>query len=260
MSLPSTQAARGWSGLTAVDNEDNPLGRITHIYLDHDTGLPEWALVATPERRRTFVPLAGAARKGDRVGVAVHKGAVSDAPAIRPGRELSDGDAARLYGHYVGTSGDRNRGARRASGRGLVPRLKAAAAPPARSAAARLREARGGVPEVGRSGRARRLSLAGLGSALVVVAVLAGRARRRRAAGVRETLARTLGQLLAAPQAALRRRRRRRRLRVARRTLAMPATALGMRLRGIRQAAGGLGTEVGRRVPSPPRRRLRTRR
>jgi hypothetical protein len=261
MSLPSIQAARGWSGLTAVDNEDNPLGRITHIYLDRDTGLPEWALVATPERRRTFVPLAGAARKGDRVGVAVHKGAVSDAPAIRPGRELSDGDAARLYGHYVGTSGDRNRGARRAPGRGLVPRLlKEAAAPPARSAAARLREATGGVPEAGRSGRARRLSLAGLGSALAMVAVLAGRARRRRAAGVRETLARTLGERLAAPQAALRRRRRRRRLRVARRTLAMPATAIGMRLRGIRQAAGGLGAEVGRRIPSPPRRRLRTRR
>jgi hypothetical protein len=213
MTLPSVEAARGWSGLTAVDSDDQPLGRITDIYLDRDTGLPEWALVATPERRRrTFVPLAGAARKGDRIAVAVHKKAVSDAPAIRPNRELSDGDAARLYGHYVGPSGDRNRGARRARGRGPVARLRAAAAPPARSAPARRREAGGEGPEAGRSGRVRWLSLVGLGSALIlgVAAVLAGRVRRRRAPSVREVLGRALGELLAAFQAAPQRRRGRR--------------------------------------------------
>src|ERR671923_2475971 len=98
MTLPSIEAARGWSGLTTVDSDDQPLGRITDVYLDRDTGQPEWALVATPERRRlTFVPLAGAARKGDRVAVAVPKAAVSDAPTIPPSRQLSDGDAGRLY-------------------------------------------------------------------------------------------------------------------------------------------------------------------
>jgi PRC-barrel domain protein len=205
MTLPSVETARNWSGLTAVDSDDQPLGRITDIYLDHDTGQPEWALVATPQRgRRTFVPLAGAARKGDRVTVAVPKAAVGDAPAVRPGRELSDNDAARLYGHYVGTSGDRNRGARRARGRGPVARLRAATAPPARSASARLREARG-------PGQLRWLSLAGLGSALlVVVGILAGRLRRRRAPSVGEALRRALGELLAAFKAALPRGRGRR--------------------------------------------------
>jgi hypothetical protein len=168
MTLPSIEAARGWSGLTAVDSDDEPLGRITEIYLDRDTGQPEWALVATPQRRRTFVPLAGAARKRDRVAVAVPKVAVSDAPAVRPGRELSDGDAARLRG------------------------------------------ARGRVPEAGRSGRLRWLVLAGLGSALGMVAVLAGRVRRRRAPTVVEALGRALAELLAAFQAALARGRGRR--------------------------------------------------
>jgi PRC-barrel domain len=203
MTLPSIEAARGWSGLTAVDSDDEPLGRIVDIYLDRDTGQPEWALVATAQRRRTFVPLAGAARKRDRVAVAVPKAAVSDAPAVRPGRELSDGDAARLYGHYVGSSGDGNRGARRARGRGPVARLRAATAPPARSAAARLRGARDRGPEAGRSGRLRWLLLAGLGSALGIVAVLAGRVRRRRAPTVGEALDRALAELLAAFQAAL---------------------------------------------------------
>jgi hypothetical protein len=211
MTIPSVETARNWSGLTAVDSDDQPLGRITGIYLDHDTGQPEWALVATPQRgRRTFVPLAGAARKGDRVTVAVPEAAVGDAPAVRPGRELSDNDAARLYGHYLGTSGDRNRGARRARGRGPVARLRAATAPPARSASARLREARGQVPRAGGSGRQRWLSLAGLGSALLVAGILAGRLRRRRAPSVGEAVRRALGELLAAFQAALPRGRGRR--------------------------------------------------
>jgi hypothetical protein len=210
MTLPSIEAARGWSGLTAVDSDDEPLGRITDIYLDRDTGQPEWALVATPQRRRTLVPLAGAARKRDRVAVAVPKAAVSDAPAVRPGRELSDGDAARLYGHYVGSSGDGHRGARRARGRGPVTRVRAATAPPAGSAAARLAGARGQVPEAGRSRRQRWLVLAGLGSALGMVAVLAGRVRRRRAPTVGEALGRALAELLAAFQAALARARVRR--------------------------------------------------
>jgi PRC-barrel domain len=158
MSLPSIQAARGWSGLAVVDSDDHPLGKIIHIYLDHDTGLPEWALVAMPGRRRqTFVPLAGAARKGNRVAVAVSKAAVSDAPTIRPGRELSDDDAARLYGHYVGASDDRKRGARRAPRRGLATRLKEVTAPPARdgqepSTGGRAVRPRATVAAAGRAG------------------------------------------------------------------------------------------------------------
>ena len=211
MTLPSVETARNWSGLTAVDSDDQPLGRIADIYLDRDTGQPEWALVATPQRRRSFVPLAGAARKRVQVVVAVPKAAVSDAPAVRPGRELSDGDAARLYGHYVGTSGDGNRGARRARGRGPVARLRATTAPPARSALARLQEARGRRPQAGGTGRPRWLSLAGLGSALlVVVGILAGRLRRRRAPSVGEALRRALGERLAAFQPALLRGRGRR--------------------------------------------------
>jgi hypothetical protein len=223
MSLPSIQAARGWSGLTVVDSDDHPLGKIIHIYLDRDTELPEWALIAMPgRRRRTFVPLAGAARKGTRIAVAVSKVAVSDAPAIRPGRELSDDDAARLYGHYVGASDDRKRGARRAPGRGLAARLKEVTAPPAKSAAARLGTARSRAQEATRSDRGRRLlSLAGLGSALAAAAV-AGRSRRRRAPGVGEAL----GEMLAAPRASLRSRRQRR-------------------------------PRAGRRMPSPPRPRTR---
>jgi PRC-barrel domain len=178
MTLPSVEAARGWSGLAAVDRDDQPIGRITGVYLDHDTGMPEWALVATPQRRRAFVPLAGAARRGDRVAVSVPRAAVGGAPAVRPGRELSDRDAARLYGHYVGAAGGPKGGARRAPGRGRLARLGWRV-------------------------------LAGVGAGLVVV-VAAGRVRRRRAAGVGGALARALGGLAAGLRGAPRGRRRRR--------------------------------------------------
>jgi hypothetical protein len=210
MTLPAVEAARNWPGLTAVDSHDQPLGRITDIYLDHDTGLPEWAVLATPGRHRTVVPLAGAARKGDRITVAVPKATLRDAPAIRSRRELSDSDAARLYGHYAGTPGDRKPGARRARGRGPLVRLRVASAPRVRSAAARLRAASGRVPQVGWSGRVRWRSLVGLGSALVVVVVLAGWVRRWRAPGVGAVLGRALGERLAAVRAGLPRRRGRR--------------------------------------------------
>jgi hypothetical protein len=255
MSLPSIQAARGWSGLTVVDSDDQPLGKIIDIYLDRDTELPEWALVAMPgRRRRSFAPLAGAARKGNQVAVAVSKAAVSDAPTIRPGRELSDDDAARLYGHYVGASDDRKRGARRAPRRGPATRLKEVTAPPARFATARLGTARSQALGAARSDRGRRLlRLAGLGSALAAATVFAARARSRRAPGVGEAL----GEVLVATRATLRGGRRWRRPRAGRRLRAVPATARRLRLRSIRPTAGARRAEPGRRIPSPPRPRTR---
>jgi hypothetical protein len=185
--------------------------------------------VATPQRRRVLVPLAGAAGKGDRVAVAVPKGAVSEAPAIRPRRDRCDRDAAGLSGHYLGGCGDRTPGARRARGRGRGARLQAATAPPAAwSAVAGMRAARGRGSQAQRSGRGWWWSLAGLGVALVVAAVVAGRLRRRRAAGVGAVLGRVLGVLLAAFQGALPGRRGRRWLG----SLGGPRRAGDRRLRG----------------------------
>jgi hypothetical protein len=160
---------------------------------------------------------------------------VSDAPAVRPGRELSDGDAARRSGHSVGSCGDGYRGARRARGRGLVARVRAAIAP----AAGRRRRGAGGqgrVPGAGWWGRLRWLVLAGLGSALGMVAVLAGRVRRRRAPTVGEALGRALAELLAVFQAALARGRGRRWL-----------GSLGGPGRGGGRSGGGWGRPAGRR-------------
>jgi PRC-barrel domain protein len=100
MPRPSIETARGWRKKALVDREGTPLGRITHIYLDQVTGEPEWALVATGQGgRQVFVPLVDAAEHQDQVRVPVGRALVFDAPAIRPGRQLSKEDTARLHGY-----------------------------------------------------------------------------------------------------------------------------------------------------------------
>jgi hypothetical protein len=201
-----------------VDAEGDAVGEITHIYLNRDNNQPEWALVAVPERGQVFVPLSGSGRRDDRVRVAVAKAAVRDAPEIPSGRELSERDEARLYSHY-GKAGQPDDGAKRAAAAGGRAREVATSAP-----AKRL------------------LSAAGAASVLGATAAAVGRSGRHRRGGP----ARMLDGLLAAPGAALQRRRRRQRVATAGRLLAGAATA-------PLRALTGLGTEIGRRTPAPPR-------
>jgi uncharacterized protein (TIGR02271 family) len=91
-----------WHGRTVRDREGGKIGRLEEIYLDQDTGRPEWALVNTGlfGRRSSFVPLAGAEPEGEDVRVAFEKEQVEAAPNIDEGHELSQSEEADLYGHY----------------------------------------------------------------------------------------------------------------------------------------------------------------
>src|SRR4029453_6508230 len=125
MPRPSIETVRGWRKKALVDREGAPLGDIVHIYLDQVTGEPEWALVATGQGgRQVFVPLVDAAEQQDQIGVPVERTLVTDAPAIRPGRQLSKEDSARLHGHYGGAPELRWGSARRMPGGGPPARLR----------------------------------------------------------------------------------------------------------------------------------------
>jgi PRC-barrel domain len=246
MSLPSHDEARRWPGLTVLDRDGDTVGRITHIYLDRESGQPEWALVAMPERGRVFVPLSGASAADDRVRVLVTKVTVREAPAVASGRELTQQDETRLYRHYGVADSAADHGARRSppngGGRAKGDRVKGAAnrlSQVAGGAGSRLREAGGRARGVATSAPARRaLSAAGAASALGAAAAVARRSRAPRRGG----LTGALDGLLDVPAAAFRRRRRRQRVRAAGRLLGSTATA-------PMQAVGNLGAELGRRVP-----------
>jgi uncharacterized protein (TIGR02271 family) len=89
-------------GEEVVDRDGDKIGKLEEIYLDQETGQPEWALVKTGlfGSASTFVPLAGAERADDGLRVPYEKSHVKDAPNMEPDGQLSHEDEARLYRHY----------------------------------------------------------------------------------------------------------------------------------------------------------------
>jgi uncharacterized protein (TIGR02271 family) len=93
---------RSWQGRTMVDSDGDKIGAIESIYVDDQTGQPEWALVNTGllGTRSTFVPLAQANPAGDQVQVPYDKQLVKDAPNMDPDGHLSEAEEQQLWRHY----------------------------------------------------------------------------------------------------------------------------------------------------------------
>ena len=100
--MPDVDTVRGWQGATMVDRDGDKVGTIESIYVDDQTGQPEWALVNTGlfGTRSTFVPIAQASASGDRVQVPFEKQRVKDAPNIDPDGHLSEREEQELWRHY----------------------------------------------------------------------------------------------------------------------------------------------------------------
>jgi uncharacterized protein (TIGR02271 family) len=84
------------------DRDGDKIGSIEEIYLDADSGEPEWALVNTGlfGTKRTFVPLRDADQAEGALRVRVDKRTVKDAPKVDPDGQLSQREEAELYRHY----------------------------------------------------------------------------------------------------------------------------------------------------------------
>src|ERR687889_1383779 len=100
--MPDVNTVRNWQGSTMVDRDGDRIGEIDAIYVDDETGEPEWALVNTGffGTRSSFVPLAQAAAHGDQVQVPYDKQRVKDAPNMDPDGHLSEQEEQELWRHY----------------------------------------------------------------------------------------------------------------------------------------------------------------
>jgi uncharacterized protein (TIGR02271 family) len=100
--MPDIDTARTWEGRTLVDRDGTRIGSIDAIYLDDQTGQPEWALVNTGlfGTKSTFVPLAQATPTDLEVRVPYDKQLVKDAPRIDPDGHLSEAEERQLWRHY----------------------------------------------------------------------------------------------------------------------------------------------------------------
>src|SRR3954470_11091087 len=99
----SEQHLAGVIGSTAV-GPDGTLGTVGQVYLDDQTGRPEWATVRTGlfGTKEAFVPLAEADLSGQDLRVPYAKDQVKGAPHVETDQgHLSQQEEAELY-HYYG--------------------------------------------------------------------------------------------------------------------------------------------------------------
>jgi uncharacterized protein (TIGR02271 family) len=97
-------------GQDVYDESGEKIGSASEVYLDDETGQPEWVTVRTGlfGTKESFVPIRNADLTNDGVRVPVSKSQVKDAPKIDAEGHLSPQEEQELYRYYgmgTGTAG-----------------------------------------------------------------------------------------------------------------------------------------------------------
>jgi len=97
------QDARNIIGTTACDSNGDKIGKVGQLFLDDETGRPEFVTVNTGlfGTKETFLPIAEASISGDQLVVPFTKDKVKDAPNVdADGGHLDRPEEQRLYEYY----------------------------------------------------------------------------------------------------------------------------------------------------------------
>lgn len=185
-------------GLTVYDSDGEKVGSVGRVYVDDDTGKPDWITVKTGMfgMKESFVPLAGARRVGSDLHVSHPKDRVKDAPRVDADAHLSVSEEEELYRHYGLTRKTTGMaGGKAASGTGTDTRTVAGTGTMGAAGAGRTGtgKAAGAETTAGAgTGRHRDMDTAGTGRPLVG----AGRERSAADRGGKEEVIRSEEQLL----------------------------------------------------------------
>jgi uncharacterized protein (TIGR02271 family) len=89
-------------GADVIDANGNKIGTASEVFLDDESGNPEWVTVKTGlfGTKESFVPIRNADMTGDGLRVPVTKDAVKDAPKIDTDGHLSPQEEQELYRYY----------------------------------------------------------------------------------------------------------------------------------------------------------------
>ena len=115
--MPQVTEAYEWRGRNVVTSDGDKIGTLEEIYLDTESGQPEWATVRTGlfGAQHSFVPLAQVDHRRGEVVVPYSKDHVKDAPSVDPDGQLSHEEEDQLYDHY-GVGGSEQPAGRDVSG------------------------------------------------------------------------------------------------------------------------------------------------
>ena len=100
--MPTIEDVKTWRGNAAIGPDENKLGTVEDIYLDQETGEPEWVALKTGMfgSKLSFAPLAQARLEGDTVVLPYEKDQIKSAPRVEADGALSQEEEAELYRHY----------------------------------------------------------------------------------------------------------------------------------------------------------------
>src|ERR1700710_3328555 len=98
----STDPIRRVIGQDVYDESGQKIGSAAEVYLDDETGQPEWVTVRTGlfGTKESFVPIRDADLTNDGVRVNVSKDKVKDAPKMDTNGHLSPQEEQELYRYY----------------------------------------------------------------------------------------------------------------------------------------------------------------
>jgi uncharacterized protein (TIGR02271 family) len=103
--MTAQQTAEDFVGRTVVDSDGSKIGKVGQVYLNDDSGQPEWVTVKTGMfgSSETFIPLQGAQLQGDQLVAAVSKDVVKGAPHVDPDGHTDEAEQDQLYDYYAGS-------------------------------------------------------------------------------------------------------------------------------------------------------------
>ena len=89
-------------GQDVLDEAGEKIGSAGEVYLDDETGQPEWVTVKTGMfgTKESFVPIRNADLTNDGLRIPISKAQVKDAPKIDTDGHLSPSEEAELYRYY----------------------------------------------------------------------------------------------------------------------------------------------------------------
>lgn len=106
--MTSQQQFESMIGQTAVDSNGDKIGKIGQLYLDDQTGAPQWVTISTGlfGTKESFAPTAGSRTEANTLVLAVTKDLVKDAPHIDDDGHLTEAEVDALFEHYHGYTND----------------------------------------------------------------------------------------------------------------------------------------------------------
>ena len=99
-----TQDYTAWIGHQVIDTAGEKIGKVSSIFVDDQTGQPEWLAVSTGmfAKKSSFVPLDGASADGDQLVIGYDKAKVKDAPQVDDDGDghITPDEEQTLYAYY----------------------------------------------------------------------------------------------------------------------------------------------------------------